>query len=176
MAKKTELSGYCAWHGEYIKDVEDSPCPGCEDGLPAQNVTDGKSMTTIVDYPLKYCPNCGGFIFHSHEQRAAFLNGETLACPLCGLQYRYQKQTVNWEGEVAAIYARLYRDMPDDALYMAQVLVSQEAQDQAVAELDTELECEDESAISDKIHEDDPDFYAGAADAERWMNGENLPD
>mgnify|MGYP006971729329 CR=1 FL=1 len=31
MANKTGLYGECPRHGEYIKDAEDSPCPGCED-------------------------------------------------------------------------------------------------------------------------------------------------
>lgn len=45
-----------------------------------------------------------------------------------------QSAPVNWEGEIAAIWARLYLDAPDDALQMALMLTSDKAREQALTE------------------------------------------
>jgi hypothetical protein len=54
---------------------------------------------------------------------------------------------VNWSGEVAAIWARLYRDRADDALEMAALLVSDPQRQAALKELDESLRGEAEEML-----------------------------
>lgn len=85
--------------------------------------------------------------------RSADAQGNTISVPLPPAQEIKAAMAgsfpgiVNWPGEVAAIWARLYRDRADDALAMAGTLVLDDQRQAALRELDESLQGEAEDVL-----------------------------